>query len=56
MNMWYLLNKDTDRPIKVVMEDEDIEVIGFATKKGLVKAIGGLVEDYEEVRKVEVVV
>ncbi len=57
MKIWYLANKKTGRPIKIdptgQLDEENIWVVGFATKKSLVAAVG-VVEHDEEIKKGEI--
>ena len=57
VKMWCLVNKKTGKVIKTGLQDkystEILWVIGFNTKKDILKAIGGL-EHGEEIWKIEI--
>ena len=54
--MWCLINTKTKKPITVVLDYnywDNFYIIGFATKKSLMRAIDDEVNDGEEVKRVD---
>ena len=56
MKMWCLINKNSGKVIKIAVgtpSDDCVYAIGFETKKGLLVFLDGVVEDDEEVKRVD---